>query len=384
MTARPPTRRIALFYPWRPGNAQEFLRGIFRYARPSQPWEFCLTFDSDLPRLLAWRPAGIIGHFFSTAAMAAVKRLNVPAVNTARDVTGGGVPQVGLDDRAVGVLAAEYLLNRGFRAFAFVGDERKEFSRRTAEGFGTRLLAAHRTPVHAPRGVFQADAEALRPPSVRAERWLRHLPTPVAAFAAGDHLALQVIEAGRAVGRRVPEDLAVLGAGNIELLCNMAYPSLSSIHVAAEAAGYEAARLLARLMDGETPPTTRLEFPPLGVVTRRSTDVLAVTDTALANALRFIRERAHRPIGVADVARAALLSRSSLERRFRAGLGRAPAEEIRRVRLERARQLLIETDLAMPLIAEQSGFRDSGHLSEVFREQSAETPTAYRRRFRVV
>ncbi len=245
LSAQPSTRRIALFYPWRPGNAQDSLRGIFRFARPSQPWEFCLTFDHDLARLLAWRPVGIIGHFFSPAAMATIRRPRVPAVNTALDVAGGGVPQVGLDDRTVGTLAAEYLMDRGFRELAFVGDEKKKFSRRTADGFTTRLRAAGRRVLHAPGGLFQADAEALRPPSAEAQRWLRALPTPVGAFAAGDHLARQIIETARA-------------------------------------AGCAAAQLLARLLDGDAPPTTRLESPPLGVVTRQSTDVLAVTDAVLA------------------------------------------------------------------------------------------------------
>lgn len=379
----PGTKRVALFYPWRPGSAQEFLRGIFRFARPARPWAFRLTVGDDLPTLLAWKPHGLIGHLFSAAAVDLVRRLDVPAVNTAMDSAATGVPQVGLDDRAIGVLAAEYLRDRGFHQFAFVGDDTKEFSRRTAEGFATRLQQAAATPTAAPRGLFRVSADTLMTPSRSAARWVRNLSGPVAVFAAGDQLALQVLEAARAAGRRVPEDLAVLGAGDNELMCSMAYPALSSVRLAAEAAGHEAARLLDRLMAGETPPATRIEFPPLGVITRRSTDVLAVADPGLADALRFIRAHARQPIGVAQVARAAGLSRSSLERRFRAVFGRAPADEIRRVRLDLARRLLVETDLPMALVAEQSGFRDSGHLSEVFREMVNVTPTRFRKQFRI-
>jgi len=375
--------RIALFYPWRPGNAQEFLRGIFRYARPARPWEFSLTFDQDIRKITAWKPDGVIGHFFSESAVAVVRTLGVPAVDTALDIAATKLPQVGLDDRAIGVLAAEYLLDRGFRHLAFLGDERKEFSRRTAAGFTARLRQADRDVIGVPSRWFSAPVDAVMPPPREAVTWLRERPAPLAVFTAGDHLALPLLEAGRLAGRRIPEDLAVLGAGNVELICSMAYPPLSSVRVAAEAAGYEAARLLDRLMDGAPAPPARIEFPPLGVVTRRSTDVLAVTDAALASALRFIRDQARRPIGVTDVARAACLSRSTLERRFGNLVGRTPAAEIRRVRVERARQLLIETDWLMARVAEESGLGEGGRLSDVFRAETGETPTAYRRRFRL-
>ena len=170
--------------------------------------------------------------------------------------------------------------------------------------------------------------------------------------------------------------------GNVEQLCDLACPPLSSIRVAAEAAGYEAARLLDRLLDGAPPPATPLQFPPLGVVTRRSTNVYAVNDDDLAAALRFIRGNAFRPIGVEDVVRAACVSRSTLERRFRAVLGRSPLDEILRVRVERVRQLLLETDWPMPRVAREAGFRDGRHLAEVFHTCIGDTPTAYRRRFR--
>ena len=366
------TKRIALFYPWRPGNAQEFLRGIFRYARPAKPWSFCLTFGADIEKLVAWRPDGVIGHFFSPAAIDEVRRLGVPAVDTAMDHA-GRLPQVGLDDRAVGALAAEHLLDRGFRHFVFLGDQDKEFSRRTAKGFAGKLAEAGHAATTVPGHWFRSSLDELLAAPEAAAAWLGALPRPAAAFAAGDRLALQLLEAGRSGGLRVPDDLAVLGAGNVELLCSMAHPPLSSVQVAAEAAGFEAARLLDRLLHGEAAPGARIEFPPLGVVTRQSTDLLAITDAALAAALVFIREHATRNITVDDVARAAGLSRSSLERRFRDQIGRTPAREIRRVRVEVARRRLVETDWPMTRVAEDAGFRDGGHFSEAGATDHVET-----------
>jgi LacI family transcriptional regulator len=196
-------------------------------------------------------------------------------------------------------------------------------------------------------------------------------------------VGLQFLEVARANGYRVPEDFAVLGVGNMDPICELAYPQLSSIRTAAEAAGFEAARLLDRLMQGDAPPAERVEFPPLGVVTRRSTDVLAVTDDDLATAMRFIRDHAAETITVDDVVEAACVSRSTLERRFRATLGRSPQDEIYRVRLERARHLLAETDWPMAQVAKEAGFHDGRRMSEVFHAHTGEAPTMYRRKTRI-
>jgi LacI family transcriptional regulator len=172
--------------------------------------------------------------------------------------------------------------------------------------------------------------------TAKVYRWLRDLPRPCAVFVSSDGLGLQFLEVVRATGLRVPEDFAVLGVGDIDPICDLAYPPLSSIRTAAEAAGFEAARLLDGLRQGEPPPKSRIELPPLGVVARRSTDVLAVADYDLAKALRFIRDHAAGEITVEDVVSAACVSRSTLERCFRQLLGRSPLDEIYRVRVQRA------------------------------------------------
>jgi LacI family transcriptional regulator len=377
------TRRIALYFPMRPGSAQDFLRGIARFARPDRPWEFCLTFGWDAGPILDWSPDGFIGHAFSEEAARLIESLPCPRVETAFDYEDLDLPRVGLDDRAIGGLAADHLLDLGFRDFVYFGEEGRAYSRRRWEGFEARLRAAGHRAILAPP-VLAPGSEVIPPPRTEARDLVAALPRPAALFAVTDILALQLLEIARSAEIRVPEELAVLGVGNIDLMCALAYPPLSSIRTAAEAAGYEAARLLDRLMEGEARPGARIEFPPLGVETRRSTDLYAVTDTDLSAALRFIREHAHQGIGVPEVMKAVSLSRSTLERRFRTALGRSPLEEILRVRTERARQLLLETDWPMGEVARNAGLRDGQHLSELFRSRTGMTPKDYRSRFRSV
>ena len=197
-----------------------------------------------------------------------------------------------------------------------------------------------------------------------------------------DFLGLQLSEACREAGLRIPEDVAIVGMGNDDLLCDFARPSLSSVAVASEQIGHEAAALLDRLMNGHSPPPQPILVPPPGVVARQSSDVLAIDDHDVATALRFIRDASHKPIRVDDLLNAIPVSRRMLERKFRKVLRRGISEEIRRVHIERARRLLAGTDLAISAIAFNSGFSNASHLSIVFRQETGLTPTAFRSQFR--
>jgi LacI family transcriptional regulator len=197
-----------------------------------------------------------------------------------------------------------------------------------------------------------------------------------------DMWGLQLAEVCRDVGLRVPADVAIVGIGNDDLLCEMSRPSLSSVAVPAEQIGHEAAALLERLMAGSAPPERPIMLPPLGVVTRQSSDILAIGDPDVAAAVRFIRQRGHLPTRVGDVLREVPVSRRSLERKFRQILNRGVSEEIRRVHVDRARALLSGTDLPMSALADHAGFSNATHLSVVFRQETGMTPTSYRRQFR--
>ena len=198
-------------------------------------------------------------------------------------------------------------------------------------------------------------------------------------MACSDQLGFWLLDACNRAGIEVPEEVAVVGVEDDDALCEMANPPMSSVHYSGTKVGYEAADLLSRLMKGEPAPVEPLLLPPIGITTRRSSDVVATDDAQVALALRFIRDHAAHGISVADVCAAADCSRSTLERRMQRILDRTPQQEILRVRLERVRLLLMETDLSITKIALRTGFAHPQYLGTVFRERFGQTPGQYRK-----
>lgn len=201
-------------------------------------------------------------------------------------------------------------------------------------------------------------------------------------FVPEDTLGLQLTEVCRQMGIRVPEDLAIVGVDNDDVMCELAQPPLSSIAVPSEKVGYEAAAMLEHILSGKKQLRERVVLPPLGVVARQSSDVLGVSDGDVAAAVRFIRERASVPISVKEVVEQVAVGRRTLERRFQRVLGHGIWKEIRQAHLTRARLLLADTDLSITEVARQSGFTDLRQLCNTFRQETGLTPTEYRRRVR--
>jgi LacI family transcriptional regulator len=380
------TVRIGLVFNYNLAYARGVLRGIKHYAQRQPHWVL-VPLDAEaltLPALRVLRPTGLIAHVFSEALAETLRALRRPVVNTSAVLADLAFPRVGVDHVAVGRLAAEHLRESGLRHFGFVGHPRHFYATQREVGFrqglgswGGSLACYYERPARSypQRGQLLALDEGL-------QRWLRTLPTPVGVFACHDVWGLQVVEACRLAGLRVPEDVAIVGVDNDDLLCELARPPLSSVAVPAERIGAEAAALLDQLLAGAQPPRQPLLIPPLGVVARQSSDVLALRDPDLAAAVRFIRDHGHAPLRVADVLREVPVGRRSLERRFRALLNRGLWEEIRRVHLERAKDLLATTALSMTEVADQAGFTDQQQLARVFRQETGLTPTAYRRQRR--
>jgi LacI family transcriptional regulator len=209
--------------------------------------------------------------------------------------------------------------------------------------------------------------------------WLKSLPKPVGIMACNDIRGQQVMNACRRCDLTVPEELAVIGVDNDEIFCELSDPPLSSVALDTLRIGYEAAALLERMMAGEKAPERPILIPPLGVVARRSTDVLVMDDRQLAIGARFLREHAFDSITVNDAARAAGMSRRVFERRFSSQIGRAPKAEVLRIRLERAKSLLANTDWPLTKIAERTGFKHGGYLHAVFGDKMGMTPGQFRK-----
>jgi LacI family transcriptional regulator len=210
------------------------------------------------------------------------------------------------------------------------------------------------------------------------------LPKPVGVAACYDVLGLRLLDACRRRGLVVPEQVAVVGAGNDNLLCSLSDPPLSSVEHNLHQVGYEAAGLLDRMMDGEPAPAEPILVEPLGVVARQSTELVAIADPKTSLALHVIRDRACQGIGVDEVARRVSLSRRALERRFHKYVGRSPHDEIVRLQLERVKTLLRESDLTLDAIAQKAGFNYASYMATLFRTRVGQPPGEYRRRSREV
>jgi LacI family transcriptional regulator len=204
------------------------------------------------------------------------------------------------------------------------------------------------------------------------------LPKPAGVFTASDRFGQRLLSAARRVGVRVPEDVAVIGVDYDRATCEVCDPPLSGVWIDSEQQGYKAAALLDTLLNGEPPPAEPVLIKPGGVRTRQSTDILAIDDPFIADAVRFIRDYACEGIGVAELLREIPLSRSVLQRRFRRIFGQTANNMIVEVRLRRARQLLLETDLSIAKIAEMAGFKYQRYMGAVFLQKLGITPHRYR------
>jgi LacI family transcriptional regulator len=378
--------RIALVFDASMAYPRGVLRGIKRYAQTRPHWTLVLHDGEGLNQhtLATIHPAGLIANITSEpiARLLASQRLHI--VNASPVLPNAPFPRVMVDHRQVGQLAFAHLQSAGLKHFGFVGHSRHFYSTEREAGFRAAMAPHPHTSgafYERPTISFRHRARLLAL-DTKLQRWLRMLPKPVGVFACHDIWGLQVIEACRLTGLRVPEDVAVIGVDNDDLLCELARPSLSSVVVPAEPIGYAAAALLDRLLHGARPPRRPRLIATPGIVTRQSSDMLAVDDPDLTAAVRFIRDRSHRTVHVDDVLEAVPISRRALEQKFRSVLQRGVAEEIRRVHLDRAKQLLATTSLSVAEIAAQAGFSNVYHLSRLFRRDVGDTPTEFRDRFR--
>lgn len=367
-----------VFVPAAIGSGRGVIRGVAAYANRQGPWHLQVQAEGEFRVPPAdWQGDGIIARITSPAMATAIRRVGVPIVNVSAISHGGqtaDLPRVCTDLRAAARLAAEHLLERGFRNFAYVGLSRRVYVRAQEEAFVSAVTAAGRECpshfLHETRWTVGHDSPLAR--------WLLGLPKPVGVLTWANIQGRQVVDTCRQLGLLVPEDVAVICGNDDPLLCGTYVTPLSAIAVADEEIGQRAAGMLDELMQGRELSPHHLFLPPVGIVTRQSTDTLAVHEPDLVQAIGFIREHATSGIRVDDILEVVPTSRRRLERLFKSLLGRSPADEIRRVRIERARYLLTSTQLSMPRVAEASGFTTGEYLATVFKQVTGMTPLKFR------
>jgi len=375
MALPPPPFRVQFVTDSRLAYFREAVVGARRFGFETGRLEFVDRWlepelRGDLGRLVRRdRVAGIVAPLHTPAEERRYARLGIPVVNISNALPASTIPVVTQDDVAVGRLAAQHLRSCGARSFGFWGDLRQAYVRERHAGFRDELAR------HGEEGALWTEAGSDR----RMGPWLGRQRRPAGVFAVLDEQALGLMRAARRSGWSVPDDVAILGAGDDDFWVEFESVPLSSIRLPARRIGYEAAALLAELLERGGPARSPLRLPVEGISARRSTDVVFAGDPAVARAVRFIREHALANPYVGDVARAAGLSRPALQARFRALVGRTILHELQRTQLARAQDLLSASDLPMAVIAERCAFPNSQRFSVVFRRHLGVTPSTYRR-----
>jgi LacI family transcriptional regulator len=325
-----------------------------------------------------WQGDGIIARIENEETASYVQQLQVPTVDLSASRLVPNLPCVETDNQTIAQWAAEHFVSRGFKHYAYCGDPAFAWSIQRYEHYKSYLEQLN-FEVH----TFQRKTS----PVITEERlamtaWVQQLPKPIGIMACYDITAQKLLEACRLGGVSVPEEVAVIGVDNDDLLCNLSTPPLSSIHPDTKQTGYLAASLLDQMMSGIVIEPRIYEIKPLQVVTRMSSDIIAVEDPYVSDAIQFIREHAYEDLLVNDLLRHIPLSRRSLDHRFHQTLGRTVHEEIIQVRMKLVMRLLAETDWSMPQIAEKLNFKHPEYMSVAFKKFSGLSPGAYRDKYR--
>lgn len=305
----------------------------------------------------------------------ALELIQLPAVSWSASLENTNWPRVMSDDLAVGRAAADHFVQRGFRHFAYFTDIPTVWSNRRRDGFVGRLLAAG----------MEAKVLTHPPSPTQAEdiaRRLGELPTPLAVLLAHDQSATNLMSACNALGRRIPEDIAIMGVNNDALFCEMCVPPLSTIPLQTYRIGCEAAELLVALLEQSTRPPWTVLVPPGRLIARQSSEALATSDPMVLEAMAYIKAHLADGISVKEIAAHMQTTRMTLHTRFVAALRRTPAAQLRIEQMQKVCDLLSSTDLSMCDIARETGFSSTRQLSESFRRHTNQSPTQYRSHFR--
>lgn len=392
---RPRIPKVALLLETSTEYGRGLLRGILRYARLHGPWSLSVApghLDQVFPKATSWKGTGLIARIRTPEMERLIRSTRLPCVVSSlfesHPFSSGRCGEIRTNSEEIARMGAAHLLEAGLRSFAFCGLANLHWSTAREKAF-TQLLKAAGYDCSTLR--IGSANWMKRPKWIESwehdqpimAKWLKSLPKPVGLMASNDVCGREVLQVCATERIHVPDEVAVVGVDNDEMMCELANPPLSSVALDVEKAGYEAARLLDALMRGRPVTDPVVWVQPTYVVHRRSSDVIVQEDPLVAGALRFIREHARQPLSVSDVAAELGVSRRTLERRFLAALGRTILDEIMRCHLARARQLLVETDLPCYQIAPEAGFGSLKSFNRSFGRSEGVTPLNFRLRSRI-
>ncbi len=356
-------RRVALLFEDHWGDSLAVMRGILHFARQATQWEILVCTLPALSSLKAWKPHGWIVHHPTTLSIPEWQPFDGCVVSTSRWRQDDQTSRVMIDDVAIGHMAAHHFQDYGLECLYYVECGQMYDDDATWNGM-VEGGKQNSIPVERLRSPWHLENRPLLEPlSQTMMEWFRNLSKPAGIFVRDDWQAVQMVEHAKQLGIRVPGDLYILGMGNVESICDLSDPSLSSIQLPMESLGAEAARVMDALLHATTSVRYERQLPPQGVAARWTTTRSAGPDPIFDRALRYIREHYTKGITIKDVVRNVGISRSTLERRFKEHLGIVPTDEILRLKIKKATELLTRTELPIRDVAEQCGFGDSRTLN---------------------
>jgi len=369
---------------------RELVRGIMRYSRMHGPWVFPWVFyrqdlfyiargseRAELEHLRKWGPDGIIAR--DSRDIVELASWNIPLfVAVAMEPPDAHCNNIISDNQAISKMAAEHLLERGFRHFGYCGFDDMFWSVQRGESFRARISEAGFQVSIYKQPKSRAARTWYREEAVLAE-WLKGLPKPVGLMTCNDDRGQHVTEACANANLDVPYEVAVIGVDNDDQVCDISNPPLSSVALDVDKAGFQASELLDRMMAGQKLPPQTVIVHPSRVVTRQSTNILAVEDKLVSQALNFIHQNAKRLIQVDDVIKAISVSRRYLHDKFMKTLRRSVYDEIKRVRIDLISRMLLETDISISDIALNLGYDNTNHFARYFKHKIGISPLEYRK-----
>jgi LacI family transcriptional regulator len=381
------TPKVLLLVNFSEEYGRGLLNGIAKYSRLFGPLNFCRIplnngSKKELKNIIAWAKAwgadGIIAQIENERTYEKLLQLEIPIIAQDTNERFVGIPNITGLYKETGQMAASYFIEKGFKNFAFYGFDNMVWSRERCHGFCEKVEESGFQVE-----VYQHQKEETPPLWSYKESslsdWLKALPKPIAIMTCDDNQGQHVTEACKAVGINVPEQVSVLGVDNDLSICNLSDPPLSSISLNTEKAGFETAQLLSRMIANKDYEYSDIYVEALQIVTRRSTDFLAVDDKEISKALHFIYYNFKEKISVDDVVNATALSRRVLEKRFQSVLKRSILDEINTLRIKQVKQLLIETELSITEISDFCGYTDIKNLSRYFRTHEEVNPLEFRK-----
>jgi LacI family transcriptional regulator len=375
---------IALAFP-RGAHQEVFIEGILQFAlEHERKWSYIIAPEWNavsITQLVGWPGDGVIAALNTAKEAKCAETFHLPMVNMSSALTNSPVPRSMVDNRAIGVLAAEHLLDRGFREFAYYGMGDIEYSSLRLQGFESRVGAAgFSTHEFSLPSTFNLRGDFWQRQQRHLTEWIGRLPTPCGLLAVSDARARQALNACSELNVAVPEQIAVIGVDDQQIICEHSHPTITSIARNNIREGYEAAAMLDKLIRGKQVAKKEQLISPLGVVARESTASLAISDERLRRAIVYFQEHIEDPVTVAELCRTAGVSRRWLEYAFRSMLGETPYSYMRRQRLEHARRLLTEErEAKIYQIARRIGFSSAKQLAKAFRREFGLTPRDYRK-----